>query len=881
MSSRSQTLRTLLVSSLLFSVTALFAQAPHALTDADRQKIETTVHGMTLDQKLEYIGGTGFATRAVPSAKLPALEMSDGPFGTRSNAGFPSTTYAAGIGLAASWDRELAARVGGGIGRDARARGVHFMLGPGVNIYRSPRNGRNFEYFGEDPFLTSQIAVGYITGMQAQGVSATIKHFAANNSEYLRHDSDSIVDERSMREIYLPSFEAGIKQAHVGAVMDSYNLINGHHATENTYLNTDLLRTEWKFTGTLMSDWDATYDGVAAANSGLDIEMPSGKFMSKATLAPAIEAGTVSEATIDDKIRHILTTAMEFGWLDRPGAATPTAPLTDLETMTQPDPKFNSQTNPSISVDDAANNAAALDSARESAVLLKNSRSLLPLNKSQIKTILVVGPDAYPGVPVGGGSAGVVPFHLISPVEGLTTYLAGSGVTVLYDRGLPTMAQFAAATNLTTPDGKPGAQLETFPDDTLSGSAVTSVVPHISEAGTTIDTIIGDPNALAAIFSSTPKKLSERFTATYTAPAAGQYVIAIEGSGEGSGNRAMLDGKQIFDNWDLVRAFQPAQTISLSAGPHSIVIEAKQSGLFGGHLRFGIAPAGTLVNPRATQMAAKADAILVAAGFDHASESEGGDRTFALPFGQDELIEAMAEANKKTVVAITSGGNVDSEAWLSKVPALLETWYAGQSGGTALAEILFGDVTPGGHLPVTFERRAEDNPTFNNYYPDPGTKVVRYKEGLFVGYRGYEHAHTKPLFPFGYGLSYTTFAFSGLKVSPESSGANPQVTVTFNVKNTGSCKGAEVAQVYVSDDHLKAPHAERQLKGFERVELAPGESKPVSLILNARAFAWFDVAAKKWTIDPGRFSIHVGDNVESTPLHATVTLGKEAAASTF
>ncbi len=881
MVSRHRSAFTLAIALSLTSSSFTFAQAPHPLTEDDKQKIESIVRGMTLEEKLDYIGGTGFATRAVPSAHLPALEMSDGPFGTRSNAGFPSTTYAAGIGLAASWDRDLAARVGAGIGRDARARGVHFMLGPGVNIYRSPRNGRNFEYFGEDPFLTSQIAVGYITGMQGQGVSATIKHFAANNSEYLRHDSDSIVDERSMREIYLPSFEAGVKGAHVGAVMDSYNLINGHHATENTALNTDLLRHEWKFTGTLMSDWDATYDGVAAANSGLDIEMPSGKFMNKATLAPAIKAGTVSQANIDDKIRHILTTAMEFNWLDRPGAATPAAPMTDLETMTQPDPKFNSQTDPSISVDDAGNNAAALASARESAVLLKNDHAVLPLNKSQIKTVLLVGPDAYPGVAVGGGSAGVSPFHLVSAVDGLTTYLAGSGVTVLYDRGLPSMAQFAAATNFTTPDGKPGMQLEVFPDDTLSGAPVSSIVPHISEAGITIDTIIGDPTALAAIFDAKPKKLSERFTGTYTAAAAGQYVIAIEGSGEGSGNRVTLDGKPIFDNWDLVRAFQPAQTLSLSAGSHTIVVEAKQGGLFGGHLRFGIAPAGTLVNPRARQMAARADAVVVAAGFDHASESEGGDRTFALPFGQDQLIEAMAAANKKTIVTITSGGNVDSAAWLSKVPALLETWYAGQSSGTALAEILFGDINPGGHLPVTFERRAEDNPTFNNYYPDPGTKEVHYKEGLFVGYRGYEHTHTKPLFPFGYGLSYTTFAFSGLKVSPESAGANPQVTVTFNVKNTGSRKGAEVAQVYVSDDHLKVPHAERQLKGFERVELAPGESKPVSITLNARAFAWYNVAAKKWTIDPGRFTIHVGSNVESTPLHAAVTLASDAATSTF
>jgi beta-glucosidase len=231
---------------------------------------------MSPEQKIDYIGGTGFAVRAIPELGVPPLEMSDGPFGVRSNERFPSTTYAMGIGLAASWDIDLAERIGASIGKDARARGIHFMLGPGVNIFRASLNGRNFEYFGEDPFLTSSIAVGYIKGMQSQGVSATVKHFLANNSEYLRHNSDSLVDERTLREVYLPPFEAAMKQAHVGAIMDSYNLINGQHATQNGYFNTEMVRKEWGFDGVMMSDWVATYDGVAAANGGLDLEMPTG-----------------------------------------------------------------------------------------------------------------------------------------------------------------------------------------------------------------------------------------------------------------------------------------------------------------------------------------------------------------------------------------------------------------------------------------------------------------------------------------------------------------------------------------------------------------------------------------------------------------------------
>jgi beta-glucosidase len=271
----------------------------------------------------------------------------------------------------------------------------------------------------------------------------------------------------------------------------------------------------------------------------------------------------------------------------------------------------------------------------------------------------------------------------------------------------------------------------------------------------------------------------------------------------------------------------------------------------------------------------------VAAGFQPESEGEGGDRTFALPYGQDELIEAMTAANPKTIVAITSGGNVDSSAWIDKVPALLETWYGGQEGGTALAEILLGITNPSGHLPATFERRAEDNPTYNNYYPEGDSKKVIYKEGIFVGYRGYEHNHVKPLFPFGFGLSYTTFKFANIAVTPESAGTNPMVTVTFDVTNTGDRAGAEVAQVYVSEQHPKVPRPERELKGFERVQLAPGATSHVSITLDARAFAYYDVAGKKWTIDPGKFTIEAGDSVESLPLQGSVELTAQAAGSTF
>src|SRR6266567_2554317 len=399
-------------------------------------KINSILQKMTLEEKIDLLGGTdGFYARGIPRLNMTRLKMADGPIGVR-NFG-PATAMAGGIALAATWNLPLAERVGTEIGRDARAKGANFLLGPGVNIYRSPLNGRNFEYFGEDPFLASRFTVAYITGAQSQGVSATVKHFMANNSEFDRHNTDSIIDERTMREIYLPTFEAAVKEAHIGAIMNSYNLTNGRHMSQNKYLLTDVVKKEWGFDGLIMSDWSGTYDGVEAANAGQDLEMPSGLHMNQQTLKPAIEQGKVSVATIDDKVRHILNTVVRFGWLDRD--------QTDWSI-----PRYNQQ-----------GRQVALVAARESLVLLKNSGDLLPLSKSKIKSILIVGPDAFPAVPVGGGSAEVQPFAAISYLEGVANYAVnhpGTLFQVYYNRGVLPYSDLANATNFTTAhaNGQPG-----------------------------------------------------------------------------------------------------------------------------------------------------------------------------------------------------------------------------------------------------------------------------------------------------------------------------------------------------------------------------------------------------------------------------------------
>lgn len=813
---------------MLVSFSPISAQAPPSLP-AIESRVDGLLGKLTLQQKLELLGGVdGFYIRNLDAIGLPRLKMADGPFGVR-NYG-PATTVAGGIALAASWDERLAEDVGETIGRDARARGVHFLLGPAVNIYRSPLCGRNFEYFGEDPYLGSRIAVGYIRGVQSQGVSATIKHFLANNSEYDRHNTDSVVDERTLREIYLPIFEAAVKEAKVGAVMDSYNLTNGLHMTQNHAFNDDLLKKEWGFDGIVMSDWFATYDGVAAALNGLDLEMPSARFMNPATLLPAIRSGKIPETVVDDKVRRILRTAVRFGWLDR-------------EQMDLAIPVLNNE-----------GKKVALESALGSMVLLKNDGGILPLDKRKIKTIAVIGPDAYPAQPVGGGSAAVRPFHAVSFLEGISQYLSG-GATVLYHRGLPTMEEMARATEFTTEPsgGQQGLKEEVFDNTDLRGPPTRQGVrEHIGF----------DEGAAGAL-----NNISARWTGYYTPKAPADYTIFMEGPGESGGYRLFIDNKLVFDHWNTAPALLDQTKLALSASPHAIRLEYFiRRNWAGMGLKLGIVLPSTLVDPAAKKMAASADAVLVSAGFDPFSESESADRTFSLPVGQDELIRQIAGINRKTIVTITSGGGANMTSWSNRVPALLETWYSGQEGGTALAELLFGDVSPSGKLPVSFERSWSDNPVHDHYYPQGAGKDVVYKEGIFLGYRYYGGAPVKPLFPFGYGLSYTTFVYKNLRISPAEPAREDGARVAFDVTNTGTRAGAEVAEVYVGESHPKIPRPVKELKAFSKVYLQPGETKHIELSLDRRAFSYFDVTHHHWAVDPGDFTLYVGASSEDIRL---------------
>jgi beta-glucosidase len=414
--------------------------------------------------------------------------------------------------------------------------------------------------------------------------------------------------------------------------------------------------------------------------------------------------------------------------------------------------------------------------------------------------------------------------------------------------------------------------METFDNDSLAGARKsTEVVKRINNAGFSWDSL-SDWEEVAPLLASAAKAVSHRWTGYYTAGEAGSYEIVVQGAGENNGFRVFLDSRLLFDNWELAKAYQDHAIVELPAGAHQIVVEDVQRSHFGGRLRVAIAEEKQLVTEIARRLAGTADAVVVAVGFTRDSEGEGADRTFGLPFGQNALIREMASENKNVIVGITSGGAVDASRWIEKVPACLELWYPGEQGGKAFAEILFGLVNPSGRLPITFERNETDNPSYANYYPERGTARIVYKEGIFIGYRGYERSNINPLFPFGFGLSYTTFGFANLSVRRAGASEQGKYVASVDVTNTGKRAGAEVAQLYVSAPGGNVPRPAKELRGFVKVNLNPGETQRISIPLDTRAFAYFDAGQKQWRAPAGTYGVLVGDSSDGIRVRGEVRL---------
>lgn len=795
------------------------------------QQIDEQAHALllrfTLDQKLSLLGGEDRKfIHGIPELQLPKVRMSDGPLGVSvtvigTRVLLPSNNYAAGIALAASWDPSLARQIGEQLGEDARARDVGILLGPAVNLIRAPMDGRAFEYFGEDPWLTSQLAVNYIEGVQSKGVIATVKHFVANNSEFDRNHTNSIIDEQTLHELYLPAFERSIKEAGVGAVMDSYNLLNGTHLTQHCAMNVDLLRKNWNFTGILMSDWDATYDGVQAAKCGLDLEMPFAKFMTKETLHTALQQGDLDIETIDQKVMNILRTEIRFGLL-------------------------NTSHQEPAAVYTTSSRALALQSALESIVLLKNESNMLPLSRVQTHTITVIGPDAYPAVPGGGGSSHVASFAPVSLLTGIVD-TAGKGTRILYQRGLPSPEDIFATTRFDAP-----LELAAFNSAAYDDTPIRAEhVEHIADWHLDVWTPPLKPRYL-------------RWTGTFTPVADGRYLLLAAALNRDT-YEVRIDGRTVI--MQPAAEGQAPRTAILELAAHKAIhldiryVSTNTTPRMG----FGIRAIDDLINHDAIAAAIAADAVVLAVGFDPTTESEGYDRTFQLPWGQDELIQAISAVNKHVIVTLTAGGAVDTHTWIDSVQAFLHNWYPGQEGGHAVAQILFGDVSPSGHLPVSFEKTWQQNPVHDFYYPQKGSDDVHYGEGLFLGYRYYTSSNIKPLFPFGFGLTYTSFHMKDLQIeTPRIADGN--TIVSFEIENTGQQEGTEVCQLYIGLDQPGTKRPAKELQGFERVTLKPQEIRRIRMELTPRQLSYYDVATHNWQRTAGATHIYVGDSSENTPL---------------
>jgi beta-glucosidase len=804
--------------------------------DAQRQA-DGLVSQLTLDEKISLVHGdtfgpAGFAGHVpgIPRLGIPGLYLADGPNGV-ADGSTGVTAFPVAEADAASFDTGLVQRYGAALGAEQIGKGHNVALSPTINILRVPYWGRSAETFGEDPYLTSQMAVAEVKGLQSQHVIATTKHFAGNNQETYRlgvNPDDNNVNEyisaRALNEIYFPGFKAAVQQGGTGAVMCAYNQVNGEYSCQNGDLLASALKAAWDFDGFVVSDWfDATKDTVQAANAGLDMEMPLGTHFGD-PLKQAIADGQVPMSRLNDMVRRILAAEIKVGLFDHPVANPPLA-----------------------NVSTPAHRRLATQIAEQGSVLLKNDRGVLPFGAS-VHSVAVIGYDAGGHFQfTEGGSGAVVPSELVSPLQGITAR-AGPAVKVSYAQGtlgdvaLPALPSSALAPSSGTGPGLTGTY---YGNTGFSGTPVatqTDPVPAVNGA----PSIPGLPSAW-----------SVRWTGTLTAPTTGDYRLSVSGNGA---FRVIIGGKVVAQSAYADFATLAQGMADLTAGqPVPITVEYAAIQAIGpATLSIGWQAPDPAMVARAVQ-AARSSAVAVV--FVNDVTGEGSDRSsLAIPGDQDQLIEAVAAANPHTVVVLNTGGAA-AMPWLGKVAGVIESWYPGQEFGTAIAALLWGDADPSGRLPMTFPASDAQAHASVNF---PGTIVsgpsgpqptVTYTEGIDVGYRWYDATGQTPLFPFGYGLSYTTFRYGGLRVTPAGRGAVVRVRVT----NTGQRAGADVVQLYVGPP-ASTGEPPRQLKGFAKVDLAPGAATVVSFTLGPSALSIWDGASGGWVLRPGTYRAMIGDS---------------------
>lgn len=729
-----------LISLLAPGLQAQNKQVP-AYLDASKpveQRIEDALSRMTLEEKVAMLHAQSkFSSPGVPRLGIPEFWTTDGPHGVRpevlwdewDQAGWSNDSivaYPALTALSATWNKKMSWNYGKALGEEARYRKKDILLGPGVNIYRTPLNGRNFEYMGEDPYLTSKMVVPYIKGVQSNGVATSVKHFALNNQEEFRHTSNVIVDDRTLYEIYLPPFKAAVQEGDSWTIMGAYDKYKNQYASQNEYLLNKILKGEWGYKGVVVSDWGAVNNTEQAIHNGLDMEFGSwtnglsagtrnaydNYYLAKPYL-DLIKSGKVGTTELDDKVRRILRLA------------------------------YNTTMNPNKPLGNIASEdhmAVAKEIGEEGIVLLQNNNSVLPINTDKVRKIAVIGENAIKMMTVGGGSSSLKVKYETLPLEGIKSRFG--------------------------------------------------------------------------------KKADVQFARGYVGDVGGEY-------------NGVKSGQNLKDD----------------------------------------RPASELLN-EAVALAKKSDVVIFVGGLNKSDyqDSEGHDRKgLGLPYNQDQLISALAKANKNLVVVLVSG-NAVAMPWVKEVPAIVQGWYLGSEAGNALAAVLAGDANPSGKLPFTFPVKLEDNAAHQmGEYPGNKEELavgkgkdqknpinITYNEGIFVGYRWHDTKNIKPLFSFGHGLSYTTFEYGKVHADKTQMAQDGKITFTVSIKNIGKREGAEVMQLYISDLKSSVPRPVKELKGFEKINLKPGEQKEVSFTIDKSALSFFDAATHQWVAEPGEFEALVG-----------------------
>ncbi|MFT7558811.1 MAG: beta-glucosidase [Flavobacteriales bacterium] len=814
-------------------------QNPHLakrLASVDSE-VERLLAELTMDEKLSLIHANGkFSVAAVERLGIHEMWMSDGPHGVRheiqrhswagANWEDDNSTWLPPLtAVAASWNPEMAKLHGNVLGSEARHRRKDFILGPGVNLARLPLYGRNFEYMGEDPYLASRLAVSEIKAIQANDVAATIKHYALNTQELNRTGVNAKPDARTLREVYLPAFEAAVKEAGVLAIMGSYNEVYGTNANQSKLLVKDILKGEWGYKGVLLTDWNVDINSHDAGLYGLDIEMGSeapsyDEYHLGNGFKKLILDGTIPEAELDDKVRRVLYVQLTMGMMDKY--------------------RMSGQRNV------AQHHQDARTIASEGIVLLKNDENILPLDKSTLKNILVMGPNAQRQHARGGGSSEVPALYEVTPLEGLRNKLGDDvNITVLRARSnaglLPIAADYVASRHWT---GTPAWNMDRYSD-----AAKTQAIENLPVPDSAYTAKGGANDHLRMTASIRPLQDGVH---TLQASVLGQFSLKV-------------DGKEIFKlnstNDALIE-----KDLTLKAGQqYNFEIEYDGSKAF----TLGWNAPGNLYSAEAEYLAAAkaADVVIYFGGLSHGDDREAIDRPdMKLPDFQDAVIDKLIETNPNTIVMLVAGSAVELP-WFDKVKGLLWGWYAGMEGGNAFADALFGDINPGGKMPITLPRKLED--TAPIALDDYNATESLYKEGVFIGYRWFEQQGIEPMVPFGFGLSYTSFSYSDLRLSSTTLSGSDDLSVTVKVTNTGKVAGAEIVQLYLGDAEASVARPAKELKGFGKVYLKPGESKDVQMTLITRDLSFWDEKGNDWLAESGEFNVMIGASVADIRLQAS------------